>query len=74
MTLFNSLIGQSEFEKFTNPVGQSYIGVYMFIFKIFFMSLLVAMFINKYDRISSDLEAIKRFEVISLKNSISYDK
>lgn len=46
----------------------------MFIFKIFLMSLLVAMFLNGYMRVSDSLEAIKRFKVISLKNSIGHDK
>lgn len=46
--LFNALNGNQDFNSYTTPVGQSYIAVFMFVFKILLMSLLAAMFINKY--------------------------
>jgi hypothetical protein len=38
------------------------------------LSLLSAMFINKYKVVWKNLDAKKRFNIISLKNSNSYDK
>jgi hypothetical protein len=38
------------------------------------MSLLAAMFINKYKIVWRNLDAYKRFDIIKAKNSISYDK
>jgi len=38
------------------------------------MSLLAAMFINKYKVVWRNLDAYKRFDIIKAKNSISYDK
>ena len=38
------------------------------------MSLLAAMFINRYKTVWVNLDAYKRFTIIKLKNSISFDK
>jgi hypothetical protein len=38
------------------------------------MSLLAAMFINRYQSVWVNLDAYRRFTIIKLKNSISYDK
>jgi hypothetical protein len=38
------------------------------------MSLLAAMFINKYKQVWKNLEAYRRFNIIRLKNSVAYDK
>jgi thiol:disulfide interchange protein len=38
------------------------------------MSLLAAMFINKYKVVWRNLDAYKRFNIIKMKNSISFDK
>ena len=46
----------------------------MYIFKILLMSLLAAMFINRYKTVWVNLDAYRRFTMIKLKNSISYDK
>ena len=46
----------------------------MYIFKILLMSLLAAMFINRYKTVWVNLDAYRRFTIIKLKNSISYDK
>ena len=46
----------------------------MYIFKVLFMSLLAAMFINKYKIVWRNLDAYKRFDIIKAKNSISFDK
>ena len=46
----------------------------MYLFKVLFLSLLAAMFINKYKVVWRNLDAYKRFNIIKAKNSISYDK
>ena len=46
----------------------------MYIFNILLMSLLAAMFINRYKIVWSNLDAYRRFIIIKLKNSVSYDK
>ena len=46
----------------------------MYLFKVLFLSLLAAMFINKYKIVWRNLDAYKRFNIIKMKNSISYDK
>jgi len=38
------------------------------------MSLLAAMFINKYKQVYKNLDAYRRFNIIKLKNSVAYDK
>lgn len=56
------------------PVGHIYIETVMYIFKILLMSLLAAMYINKYEVVYHDLDAILRFNIIKTKNLIAYDK
>ena len=46
----------------------------MFLFKILLISLLAAMFINRYKTVYVNLDAYKRFTIIKLKNSVSFDK
>jgi len=46
----------------------------MFMFKVMLMSLLAAMFINKYKVVYTNLDAYRRFNIIKLKNSVSYDR
>lgn len=46
----------------------------MYLFKVLLMSLLAAMFINRYQTVYVNLDAFRRFTIIKLKNSISYDK
>ena len=74
LDLFNAFNGNQEFEEFLAPTGQIYIGIFMYIFKVLLMSLLAAMFINKYKQVWKNLEAYRRFNIIRLKNSVAYDK
>lgn len=62
--LFNAMNGSPEFTIFTNPDGQFYILSFLMIFRIMLLSLLVAMYINKYRRVFVNLDAIKRYSVI----------
>jgi len=72
--LFNAFNGNIDFTLWTTPIGQIYIVIFMYIFKILLMSLLAAMFINRYKTVWVNLDAYRRFTIIKLKNSISYDK
>jgi len=49
LDLFNAFNGNQEFIDFKLPIGKIYIGTFMYIFRVLLMSLLAAMFINKYE-------------------------
>mmetsp|Transcript_30426 Transcript_30426/g.46609 ORF Transcript_30426/g.46609 Transcript_30426/m.46609 type:complete len:96 (-) Transcript_30426:112-399(-) len=49
LDLFDAFNGNHDFSDFSYPIGHIYIGVFMYAFKILLLSLLAAMFINKYD-------------------------
>jgi hypothetical protein len=74
LDLFNAFNGNIDFTLWTTPIGQIYIVIFMYMFKILLMSLLAAMFINRYKTVWVNLDAYRRFTIIKLKNSISYDK
>jgi hypothetical protein len=74
LDLFNAFNGNQEFGMFTMPAGQVYIGFFMFFFKVLLLSLLAAMFINRYKVVYINLDAYKRYNIIKLKNSIVYDR
>lgn len=48
LDLFNAFNGNQDFNSFIAPTGQIYIGLFMYVFEVLLMSLLAAMFINKY--------------------------
>lgn len=47
--------------------------MFVYVFYIMLLSFLVAMFINRYKYVYMNVDAIKRMEIIKLKNSNSYD-
>jgi len=47
--------------------------VFVYVFNILLLSFLVAMFINRYKYVWQNIDAIRRMEIIKLKNSNSYD-
>mmetsp|Transcript_1501 Transcript_1501/g.1990 ORF Transcript_1501/g.1990 Transcript_1501/m.1990 type:complete len:159 (+) Transcript_1501:13-489(+) len=73
LALYNSMMGNPRFEEYKIPLGQAYIATHMFVFKIFLMSFLASNFLNRYQNLSKTLDAVKRFSIIKLKNSISFD-
>ena len=73
LDLFDAMNGNQNFGEFTKPVGQVYIATFMYIFRVLFISLLAAMFINKYKLVWKNLDAYRRFNIIQLKNSVAYD-
>lgn len=74
LDLFNAINGNPLFHQFNIPIGQVYIAVFMYIFKVLLMSLLASMFINKYKQVWKNLEAYRLLKIIRLKNSVAYDK
>jgi len=48
--------------------------MFMYLFKVLLLSLLAAMFINRYTIVWRNLDAYRRFNIIKLKNSVSYDR
>lgn len=74
LDLFNAFNGNMNFTEFKMPIGQTYIAIFMFLFKVMFLSLLAAMFINRYKQVFKNLDAYRRFNIIKLKNSVAYDK
>lgn len=47
--------------------------VFVYLFHIMLLSFLVSMFINRLKQVWLNLDALRRMNVIRLKNSISYD-
>jgi hypothetical protein len=74
ITLYRSFNGNQVLNEFKFPEGQVYAVLYIYIFQIFLMALLVAMFINRQSNVSKNLEAFRRFNIIKLKNSEQYDQ
>jgi len=60
-------------ENYTNPGGKLFITIFVYVFYILLLSFLVAMFINRYQYVYVNIDAIKRMDIIKLKNSNSYD-
>mmetsp|Transcript_30418 Transcript_30418/g.46594 ORF Transcript_30418/g.46594 Transcript_30418/m.46594 type:complete len:246 (-) Transcript_30418:419-1156(-) len=72
--LFDAINGNQNFDDFTKPVGQVYIASFMYIFRVLFISLLAAMFINKYKQMFTQLDSFRRFSIIRQKNAVVFDK
>ena len=56
------------------PFGQVFTTVFVFLFNILLLSFLVAMFINRYTFVWANLDALRRMNIIKLKNSSSFDR
>jgi hypothetical protein len=55
------------------PVGRIFITIFVYFFNILLISFLVAMFINRYKYVYTNLDSLRRKNIIKLKNSSSYD-
>ena len=74
LDLFNAFNGIAEYSQFTVPIGQSYIALFMYSVRILLISLLAAMFINRYRQVYANIDAYRYLRIIKLKNKVSYDK
>jgi hypothetical protein len=72
--IFNGITGNQKFDNYINPQGTIFILVVVYIFNIMLLSFLVAMFINRYSTNWNNLDAIRRMNIIRLKNSSSYNE
>jgi hypothetical protein len=74
LDIFDGLNGKQDFDDFTYPEGKIFITFFVYIFNILLLSFLVAMFINRYKVVFKNLDALRRMNIIKLKNSSSFDK
>ena len=73
LNIFDGFNAQQDFDEYSFPSGKIFITLFVFIFNVCLLSVLVAMFINRYKYVYENLEALKRMNIIKLKNSNSYD-
>jgi len=73
LDIFDGFNGNTDYTKFTTPEGKIFITIFMYIFNVCLLSFLVAMFINRYKYVYKNLAALRRMNIIKLKNSSSYD-
>jgi len=73
LDIFDGFNGKQNFEHYQYPQGKVFITIFVYIFNILLLSFLVAMFINRYKFIYKNLAALRRMNIIRLKNSSSFD-
>jgi len=74
LDIFDGFNGKQDFAQYKFPQGKIFITLFVFIFNVLLLSFLVAMFINRYKFVWLNLEALRRMNIIKLKNTNSYDK
>ena len=72
--LINTFNGIPNFDKFTYPMGKIFIMIFVYTFAILLTGFLIAMFINKYQYLWSNIDALKRMKIIELKNAAAYNR
>jgi len=73
LDIFDGFNGKQNFDHYKYPQGKVFITIFVYIFNILLLSFLVAMFINRYKFVFKNLAALRRMNIIRLKNSSSYD-
>jgi len=73
LDIFDGFNGKQNFGDYTYPQGKVFITVFVYVFNILLLSFLVAMFINRYKFVYQNLAALRRMNIIKLKNSSSFD-
>ena len=73
LDIFDGFNGKQNFSQYQFPQGKIFITLFVFIFNVMLLSFLVAMFINRYKFVYTNLEAFRRMNIIKLKNTNSYD-
>ena len=74
LDIFDGVNGKQNYDDYKEPEGKAFITVFVYIFKILLLSFLVSMFINRYKFMWQNIDAIRRMEIIKLKNSKSYNE
>ena len=72
--LINAFNGIINFQNYTSPLGQVFIMLSVYLFSILLVSFLVAMFINQYEYLWGNIDALKRMNIIMLKNKSDFDR
>lgn len=72
--IFDGFNGNQDFSMYEYPQGKIFIGLFSYLFSVLLISFLVAMFINRYRLVYKNIDALRRMDIIKLKNSCSYDK
>mmetsp|Transcript_1516 Transcript_1516/g.2062 ORF Transcript_1516/g.2062 Transcript_1516/m.2062 type:complete len:109 (+) Transcript_1516:1242-1568(+) len=66
--------GVSVISSMATELGKGFMALYTFVFRIGLLNFLLAMFINRHSQSVKNLDAYRRFDMISQKNSSGYDK
>ena len=74
LDIFDGFNGKQDFSQYQMPQGKIFITLFVFLFNVLLLSFLVAMFINRYKFVWTNLDALRRMNIIKLKNTNSYDK
>mmetsp|Transcript_12415 Transcript_12415/g.19423 ORF Transcript_12415/g.19423 Transcript_12415/m.19423 type:complete len:294 (+) Transcript_12415:896-1777(+) len=72
--LFFAFNDESIIRQFDTLLGFSFASSFIFLFQVSLVAFLIAMFINRHRTLSKNIDAVRRFDTISLKNSSRYDK
>ena len=72
LDIFDGIIGNQDYNKYTKPYGAIYITAFIYIFKVMLISFLVAIFINRYEQTFINIDALRRMNIIRLKNSSDF--
>lgn len=73
LDIFDGFNGKQDFDDYQYPQGKIFISIFVYLFNVLLLSFLVAMFINRYKFVWKNLDALRRMNIIKLKNSSSYD-
>jgi hypothetical protein len=73
LDIFDCYFGNQKIDQYIYPQGQIFALSIGFICKTFFGSLLISMFVLRYHHLWKNIEAIRRMDIIRLKNTQSYD-
>lgn len=72
LDIFDGIIGNQDYSQYTKPYGAIYITAFIYIFKVMLISFLVAIFINRYEQTFTNIDALRRMNIIRLKNSSDF--
>jgi len=73
LNIFDGFNGNQNFDDYTYPEGKCFITIFVYLFNVLLLSLLVAMFINRYQIVYKKMASLRRMNIIKLKNSSSFD-
>jgi len=72
--IFDTINAAQDFDQYTYPQGKIFIAFFAILFNILLLSFLVSMFINRYKYVYRNIDALRRMNIIKLKNFSSFDE